>query len=170
MSQFAFDNNVSLIFIKGPIDEVVADFSAPTTGEIAEGIDLSTELERDGGWNPNINPTKVEGGALSQMFTTTAHGTRAVELTATFLRHRNDEADKDLAWETFALGVEGVFIYRDGMPYDAPYADGQRVQVWPVVSDDPIPNAATTNTMANCTVGFAHPAEPVLKAVVGGGS
>ena len=167
MAQFAYDGNVRIAYVEG--EDSIADITSPTTTELAGSTDLSELLPKDG-WQPSNNSNAVEAGKLSQTFDAQVPGTWGGAIAATFFKDNTPE--KDLAWAQFgpadAYGAAGFCVVRYGLPFDTPWADGQEVEVWPVLNGKAQMNQTATNTNARFGMTFYVPSEPEQNAVIGG--
>lgn len=167
MAQFAYDGNVRIIFV--PKANGITNIDAPSTAELGAvgNVDLSCLLPKDG-WQPSVNSNSVEAGKLCQTFDASVPGTWGGEVNATFFR--DSEPANDDAWNAFAYGDEGHIVVRYGLPHDTGWANGQPVEVWPVIAHQKQMQQTATNTNARFTLMFNVPSEPAIDAVVGGGS
>ena len=167
MPSYAYDGNVRFAYV--PDTPGINDITGPTTAELNAGttVDLSCML-RKGGWTGTPTFNRTSAGRACEVFNAEAMGTWSASPTGTFLRDSNPS--DDTAWNTFEHGQNGYIVIRYGMNYQAAWADGQDVEVWPVQSSLPVMDENAENATATFQVGFAATSAPELKAVVGGGS
>jgi hypothetical protein len=135
---------------------------APTEAELAAAIVLTNRVV-------SINPTSQGNAlptpALDSRFDRSIIGTRQGSFTGDFYR---DDVD-DLAWDTLALGVTGVFYVSrfGGSGTDHRPNTGEKVEVWPVAITQRAGSNMTSNTVQTFNVTAAVPEIPAENGIVG---
>lgn len=155
-----------------PASVGIADIAAPTLVELTDEdvVDLSRLITKDG-LNTPQNQNMVDSATLAEIFDSQLVGSwgGAFELTC-FRARPGDDGLGDKAWDTFNYGEEHHAVIRRGVPYDQEWADGDRVEVYPIQSHQPIMQPSAANEQQRFVVSCAVTEQPDLKAVVGGGS
>lgn len=134
----------------------IANQSAPSSGEMTAGTDLTPSIADVGGFGYSNSPIATPD--LASTFTTSIPGEDTTDDSSiTFYDDDTSSAVRTL----LAKGVTG-FIVR--MPYGQ--IATRRAEVWPVTSTGVNDEWTTGNDPARFTVGFAITSVPTLTAVV----
>ena len=139
----------------------IANKAAPTVAEINAGVDLSSQLTRDGLATPSKGST-IDASDISDAFNSTAAGPYGGDpITAKF--HRDAVTGSDTAWSTLPRLTAGYFVVgRFGLTPSA----GQRVEVWPITVISREMADTAENETEKFTVTCAVPTPPNDNAVV----
>lgn len=154
--------------VKAAYAPTVADLTAPTTDEIAAGIDnLDVIITADGliGFEPET--AEVDTTGLSSTFDTKRPGRAA--FSGTTLRIKK-QTGTDEAYTTLARGVEGVIIIRRYVDATTAWTAADKVQCYPIQCGTRRDLAPEANTTARYEVPVPITAEPELDAVVAAGA
>lgn len=148
----------------------ISNTSAPTTAEIAAGVNLTGHLRRDGLKTPLPGKT-VDGADMGSRYDKTGRGSYGgTPITAVFYRGSNGAGDPagDEAWSTLTETTDGYFIVarHGGSGGSGALAATDTVEVWKieVVSREMMDTA--DNEYQKFTSTCAVPDTPVLGAVV----
>lgn len=139
----------------------VTNVAAPTVAQLTAGTDITTFLTKDG-LNIALSQNTVDNTSLAETFDAQLVGSWGGSLTLTFKR----DASADTAWDLFEHGDVGYIVVRRGVAHAGAFAASDKVEVYPVQSGEPVPNATAANAQATATVTFAVTAQPDLHAVV----
>lgn len=147
--------------------ETIADTAAPSTAELAAGVNLFCDSMSYSGFTFTVGTTEVPDGC--SRFTKTIPGRASAEASSIQFYMDDDPA----AVIRDSLPVNGVgHVVRvhpvSGAP--APLTAGTVVEVWPVAITGNNVDTPTLGEAAKFTVGFAHPDTPEQFAVVDGAS
>lgn len=158
MSEFVYEENTRVVFCTS-----IADIGGPSTTELNAGDDLSPFITKDGISTPS-NQNMVDAATITEHFDRQRVGSYGGPIQLTM--KRNDDQAED-PYELFAWGTEGFIVIRYGVPYSTTWANGQRVEVYPVEAHEPIMANSAANEQAKFTQQFAVTAQPDKHAAVG---
>lgn len=160
MADMLNDGNIKVTYVP-----TIDDISAPTTAELAAGVELECLITT---LAPSIDEETVTVPKLCETITAQAPGRTSYAWGLTMVR--KDEPAEDVGWTTLIRGTTGYLVLRFGVPYETAYADGDQVQVYPGKAgermDQQPENNGATLFLSNWYVG----AQPDLDAVVAAGS
>lgn len=122
MSRVVFDGNYHVYWLPAS----PANAAAPTTAEIAAGVDLTGFIPKDG-FNPAVSNNRVTGGDLASRFVDESMGTWSSQLEVT--AYLDSVAGSNTAWNTLTDFGTGAIVVA---PYAAA-AVGVKAMVWPDV-------------------------------------
>lgn len=126
----------------------VADINAPTLAEVTGAEDLTPYLNT---LDTAASSATVETPNFSTRFVGSIPGTYSATVTGEFYR---DDTD-DVAWDTLARDVEGVFIIgRFG------FGASKEIELWPVRITNRSPVALGTNESQRFSIEAAVPEPP----------
>ena len=126
----------------------VANLATPTLAEMTGAVDLTPYLNT---LDTAASSATVETPDFSTRFVGSIPGTYSATVTGEF--YRDDTTD--LAWDTLARDVEGVFIIgRFGL------GAGKDIELWPVRITNRSPVALGTNESQRFTIEAAVPEPP----------
>lgn len=110
----------------------IADTLAPKLTEIdaVTKVDLSCYLTE---WTPSKEQATISDERICTTQVLGRPGRKTPGLTLSVIDNTNsaNETDANEAVETLKEGTEGFFIERVGVPYEEPFAVGQKVNVYP---------------------------------------
>lgn len=162
MADIITDGKTKVSFV-----EEIADIAAPTTTELEAGVSLEAYMTPDGlvGFEPET--ADVDASSLNSTFDTKRAG--RASFSGTLLRLKK-QSGTDTPYETLQREVEGYVVVRRGLDANAPWANGQDVEVYPVQCGQTRMLPPEPNTMQRYEVPVKIHTEPELRAVVGGAS
>lgn len=158
MSRTVYEGNVKVHYVP-----TIASIAAPTTTEIAAGVNLSPFITKDGVSVPNAQ-NMVDSATIEDVFDAQRVGSwGGGALSLTMFRDDTDEED---SYELIEYGLEGfILISRFGAPIATSV-----VEVWPVEAHQPTLMQTAANEMQKFTAAFAVTSTPALAAVVAAGA
>lgn len=162
--KFPADGNTRVDWVPGA--DGIEDITAPTTTELATGVDLSCEIT-SGGLDLGVSSGTIDGASLCSDAVAQSTGRTTVSPSITFWRYRPPE---DTAWDLAVKGSLGYLVVRTGVESDAEYEDGQEVWVGLFEMGEPAPEfpGGDTNTTFTLNFNLVSGREFDQKAVVGG--
>lgn len=145
----------------------IANIAAPTAAEVNAGVELSTQMKREG-FATGQEASLVDVSDVTTLFDKSDIGTRnaSVKLTA----FRDTILALDSTWSALPIGTRGVLVVGRfgfsgaGSPKLA--AAGDRVETWPVAVSARSMNDTAANEAYAFDVTFATPDQPNDDAVV----
>ncbi|GAB3656456.1 phage tail tube protein [Glycomyces tarimensis] len=163
MNDIIVDGTVKVAFVP-----TVADLSAPTTTEIAAGVDdLDLYITADGlvGFEPDT--AEVDTTALRSKFDNKRPG--RASFSGTMLRIKK-QTDTDTPFTTLTRNTEGVLVIRRYTDAEPDFAAADAVACYPIQCGTRRDLGPEANTTARYEVPTMITADPVLDAVVGAGA
>jgi hypothetical protein len=140
----------------------IASKTAPTVAEITAGIDISPFVPKDGLKVGSTN-NKVKSDDITTAFMSEIPGSygNAVSLTC----FRDDTTDT--AWTAFQTrGSLGFLVVRRMIPYTTALAIGQKAEVYPGATGQPLLADTAENERMKFTVDVMISSTPVLSATI----
>jgi hypothetical protein len=134
MGKFVFERNFKAHFVPA-----IAAIAAPTVAEIAAGTEITPWLPVDG-WQPSRTNNKSSTAMMDNAYVSQRMGTFQDDLELTFTR---DDASSTV-WDLFDHGTAGFVVVAPFKDEDGDTA-ADRVEVWPVESSKPAPQASGEN-------------------------
>lgn len=122
------DGNVKVVLVP-----TITDAAAPSVAELTAATDLSLYLTSDG-FTPGLSEQTVADERLASTATYEQPGRSSRTLDVTYIDNTNSaNADTDNeAKDTLVPGSTHYLVVRRGKAWDAAFATGDKVQVWPV--------------------------------------
>lgn len=119
-----------------------ANPAAPTVAELAAGVDLSCRILKSDYRLSAVASDTVADTELCAEGNAVVYGASNYEGTVTPFRYLTDEgkadSTNDIAWTTLkAKGTHLWLVEREGPAYDEPFAVGDEIEVYEVVTDNP---------------------------------
>jgi len=137
-----------------PGEDGIADIAAPTTTELALGIDLTCqmlttyEVRADGSDTTNERAVCETANVVTP---TIANYMGRMELFRDWDNDTGEWGSDDVLSQLSYKDV-GYFVRRLGLPSTDPYADGQKVEVYKFMVDNPQVQGGTGNGYLKATV------------------
>lgn len=123
------DGNVKVVLVPA-----IANLTAPTLTELnaASAVDISCYLTSDG-WAATADQATISDERLcsTQVFGQPGRKTLGLSLTVIDNTNSANEAEFNEAVDTLVEGVQLYAVYRAGLPFDQPFAAGDKVRIWP---------------------------------------
>lgn len=162
MTDMLNDGNIKLTFV-----EEIADISAPTETELAQGFDLECLVTADG-FQPTVNEDVVSVAKLCETSNSESPGRATHQVTLTMVRQ--EEEDQDVGWTNLKRNQTGFLAVRFGVEHSLPWEADDKAVVYPVRCGTRrlLPPEANGATLFE--VQMYVTAEPNLDAVVVAGS
>jgi hypothetical protein len=140
----------------------VASKTAPTVAEIAAGVDVSAFVPKDGLKVGSTN-NKVKSDDITTAFMSEIPGSYGNALALTCFR----DDTTDTAWATFQTrGTNGFLLVRRMIAVTTAVAIGQKVEVYPGATGQPVLDDTAENERVKFTVDLMVSSPPVLAATV----
>src|SRR5215207_298705 len=139
----------------------IANIAAPTVAELNAGTHITGFLTKDGVTTP-ADQNNVDVGTLADTFNAQVPGTfgGAIEMTGI----RNNTADT--LWNLITYGLTTNVVVRRGVSTAAAWAAAQKVEVYPVVFHEPVPQQTGGDEASRFSISAPVNAQPNLKATV----
>jgi len=161
MARRIYDGEIKVQWVPGL--NGIADRSAPTTVELATGVDITEFLQS---LDTPLDGEAVPSMDLSSAYRKTVAGPFGGEITS--VMYREDEEADDIAFPLFPRNTTGHFVIRRFGGSDVAFVNGDDVEVWPVRVITRSPVAAESAVVQAFTANFAGLDDPVMDANVGG--
>jgi hypothetical protein len=158
MARYANDGMIKIVFAVS-----VANKAAPTAAELNGGTDISNFITKDGLQVP-ANQNMVDNSSLAEVYDAQVVGSFGGPITLTGIR--DAVAANDTAWNLFTYGLTGFIGVRRGIATATTFSAAQKVEVYPIMSADPLPVQTASNEQGRFTVTCAVTSQPNLKATV----
>lgn len=110
----------------------ISNPAAPTVAELTAGsaVPMSCYLVPDG-WSPATDESVVNDSRLCSRDDFERRGRRTNTLSTTYVARPQETGADNKAFTTLKEGVQGFFVERIGLDYEAAFAAGQKVNVYP---------------------------------------
>lgn len=155
MSAYVHEGNTKVAWVP-----TIANIAAPTAAELTAGTDITEFLTKDGLKLPQ-SQNFADNSSLADTFDAQVVGSHGGNITLTIKRDNGT----DTAWNLFSWGEVGNLVVRRGEDYSGAFAAADKLEVYPAMSHNPIPNDTAANTQATANVGMAVTSQPDLNAV-----
>lgn len=156
MAEYTYEHFTRVDFVP-----TITAIAAPTVAQLNAGDELSDLLTKDGLQTPS-SQNMVDNGTLADRFDAQGVGTYGGTIT---LKMRRESAS-DAAWAEFGWKEAGYIVVRRGLAYDAAWAAGQDVEVYPAESGQKVMDPSAANANQTFTVTLAVTSEPDMEAIV----
>lgn len=139
----------------------IANIAAPTVAELGTGTHVTSFVTKDGLTVP-ADQNNVDVGSAAENFNAQVPGTfgGAVEITGM----RDNAADT--LWDLITYNLSRYVVVRRGLITASAFAIGQKVEVYPCMFHEPVPDQTGGDEVARFTLSAPCWARPELKAVV----
>lgn len=138
--------------VKVAVATVVAG-STPTVAELTSAVDISCYLTADG-FAFSQEQATITDERLCSTETFNLPGRKSYTLTLTGIDNTNSELEDEYNEfvETLEEGTTRVIVYRSGLPFDEPFAAGQKVRLIPVNVGAKTEMAPEANSVLRSTI------------------
>ncbi|MCM1011899.1 hypothetical protein [Brevibacterium sp. XM4083] len=144
------DGNFKVVYVPA-----IADTTAPKLSELnADGaLDISCYLTGDG-WNPTKEQATIADPRLCSRQEFGRPGRKTPGLSITVIDNTNSDnaTDANEAVETITERSQGYFVERIGVPYEEPFAAGQKVSIYPATAGEKQLLAPEANSVTRSTI------------------
>lgn len=155
MARRTYERNVKVRWA-----ETVADKNNPTVAEWNAATNLTPFMPKDGLTVPN-QQNMVDNATIEEVFDAQLPGSYGGPIN--IMLYRDDELEADPA-AMFAWDDRGfILISWFGEP-----TEGDRIDVWPAASHQPVEQQTATNEMQKVQIQFAGTAEPAKNVALVG--
>lgn len=143
------------------IVSAIASKTAPTVAELNAGTHVTDFVNADGLTVP-ADQNNIDVRAASENYNAQVPGTfgGAVEITGL----RDNTADT--LWDLVTYNLARFVVVRRGVPTATAFATGQKVEVYPCMFHEPVPEQIGGDEAARFTISAPCYQAPALKAVV----
>lgn len=153
MSDLGFDDMIKVTFAP-----TITNLGGPTVAQLTAGVPLEGRLTPDGLATP-ADTARVPTSKLNSTFNTSRAGRRTFDgLMVKYVR--GTEAAAVDVEEALVYGAEGYLCVRRDLISSAPWAAGQKVEVYPVQVLQPNPDSPAPDTDQAVEVQFAMRQDP----------
>lgn len=144
------DGNFKVVYVPA-----IEDTKAPKLSELnAPGaLDISCYLTGDG-WNPTKEQATISDPRLCSRQEFGRPGRKTPGLSITVIDNTNSDNadDANEAVETIVEKAQGYFVERIGVPYEEPFAAGQKVSIYPATAGEKQLLAPEANSVTRSTI------------------
>mgnify|MGYP007075791481 CR=1 FL=1 len=148
----------------------IADPTAPTTTELEGGVDLSCIMATSYEVRADTSDTVSEKAVCDTANSDTPTAKNYIGNLVLFRQWDGDTDEWDSSIDpvaTFPSGrIPGFFVRRTGLPYDTAYTEGDVVEVYKFITDEPQHAGGTDQGMVKVTVPLHKQGVMELDAVV----
>ncbi|HET7407963.1 MAG TPA: hypothetical protein VFJ21_12625 [Mycobacteriales bacterium] len=167
MTDLRHDGNYLVTWVPGGgAGGGIADLSAPTTTELAAGIQLECRLTPTG-LTREPSTEMIDNSKLCSTFGSQIAGRTSYNLQIVAVREEGDTSGVEAALTQYA---EGYFVVRDDKPATQAYAAADNVEVYPAQVANVAKSTPAANELQTITYTFANTDAPVLDAAVAAGA
>lgn len=157
MAAFAHDEHTRVWWVP-----TLGSVTAPLKTEIDAGVELTTYVSKDGVKVGSTNNV-VKNDTIATAFAGELPGTFGNKVSVKCFR----DAASDVPWNTLGTrGTQGNLVVRRGPLFTAVTAVGQKVEVYPVYTQQPIIEDTAENTRAMVQYDLAVWQTPALQATI----
>lgn len=139
----------------------IANIAAPTVAELNAGTHVTAFITKDGLTVPS-DQNNVDVGSAAENFNAQVPGTFGGPVEITGMR---DNA-ADTLWDLITYNLSRYAVVRRGIATAAAFASGQKVEVYPCMFHEPVPDQTGGDEVARFTISAPCYARPELKATV----
>lgn len=154
MPRFVYEGRTKVRFVS-----TISNIAAPTVAEINAGTDLTGFTAKDGVDTP-ANQNNVDSATIADTFDAQVPGSWGGSVGLTLFR--DDSADT--AWNLLTYGLVGYLVI-SRVATNFPTV-GNKVEVWPVTSHQPVVLPSAGNETVKFTAQFPVRSQPNLSATV----
>ena len=144
------DGNFKVVYVPA-----IEDTKAPKLSELnaAGALDISCYLTGDG-WNPTKEQATISDPRLCSRQEFGRPGRKTPGLSITVIDNTNSDNadDANEAVETIVEKAQGYFVERVGVPYEEPFAAGQKVSIYPATAGEKQLLAPEANSVTRSTI------------------
>lgn len=158
MADLVSDGKVRVVFLAA-----CANVSAPTVAELNAAVDITTFITPDG-LGLSGDTAAVDTSHLASTYDTKEVGRRGDECELTC--KRKTPSSLDVAYNTLTYRTAGWLGVRRTLDYDAAWAAGQDIEVYPVRCGDPVMMPPAANELQKFKAKVFITDEPDKRAVV----
>jgi hypothetical protein len=144
MGRRKIDGSVAVVFVVG--ETAIDDVSAPPLAAITDTdnvLDLHHEMTADG-FTPNLAEDTKDVSRFDSVFNANEPGRSGGTIDLTYFR--DSIAANEHAFTRMRRDQRGFLVMRFGMDKDIPFADGQEVEVYPVMCGNQRPGPMPKNS------------------------
>ncbi len=139
----------------------IANQAAPTVAELNAGTHVTDFVTADGLTVPSDQNT-IDVRAASENFNAAVPGTYGGAVEITGLRDNS----ADTFWDLVTYNLSRFVVVRRGIPTATAFAAAQKVEVYPCMFHEPVPEQIGGDEAARFTISAPCYRAPSLKAVV----
>jgi len=141
----------------------IASKAAPTVAELNAGTPLTIWLTKDGVTTPS-GQNFVDDSSLAETFDSQVVGSFGGPVALTM--KRDGIPANDTAWNLITYGLLGFVVVRRGVTASTAWTIAQKVEVYPVMWHEPVPQQTASNEQGRFNAQAAVTSQPNLKATV----
>jgi hypothetical protein len=156
MARAAYDGMVRVHVVA-----TIANIAAPTVAEINAGTNISNFVPKDG-LTPPGTQNYVDNSSLAETFDAQVVGSFGGAITVIGIR----DFATDTFWDLVVYGTNTHLVVRRGIAVATAFAATQKVEVYPIQWQEPLPLQTATNELQKFSAGAAVRSQPNMKAVV----
>ena len=156
MPQYSNDGMLRVTIVNS-----IANIAAPTAAELNAGTHVTGFLTKDGVTTP-ADQNNVDVATLADTFNAQVPGSfgGAIEMVGI----RNNTVDT--LWNLITYGLTTNVVIRRGVSTASVFASAQKVEVYPVVFHEPVPQQTGGDEASRFAISAPVNAQPNLKATV----
>lgn len=147
--------------VKVTFATAISNVAAPTTTELNAGTALQGYITPDG-LDVGASTGKVNTSNLGSTFTTNKAGRREFDISVKF----HHESPTDTPYNLLPYNTDGYLVIRRGTTASTAWAAGDKVEVYPVNTGEPMQEKPAPDGVWDFTVPMYVSSDPNTRAVV----
>lgn len=141
----------------------ISNVNAPTAAEVTAGTDLTTFMTKDG-LNPGATNNRIQANDLGSTYDADVMGSQSTQLQLKFFRDFTTDTPRTLLG---TFGTVGFIVVAPGgfTSGNTPTA-GDKVNVYPIATGNPLEAASAANTAQTWTCDVAVTSKPAYNVAL----